>query len=197
MQNKEQLKTLLFVVVAGLFVGAASLAHFVSKPQPIEGFEKEGVLFYPDFNNPNSAISLEVVAFNSNKEGLETRIKMFVIKQENGVWVIPPYNFPAEAKVRLAKTAASMIGIKRGALVSRLKSDQEKYQVGDPLQFDANTLPLESLGNRITLKGKGEAVLTDMIIGKEHPVRKGLYYVRHPHEDAIWLSQLNIDISTK
>ncbi|VAX40176.1 hypothetical protein MNBD_PLANCTO02-738, partial [hydrothermal vent metagenome] len=139
----------------------------------------------------------EVVAFNSNKEGLETRIKMFVIKQENGVWVIPPYNFPAEAKVRLAKTAASMIGIKRGALVSRLKSDQKKYQVGDPLQFDANTLPLESLGNRITLKGKGEAVLTDMIIGKEHPVRKGLYYVRHPHEDAIWLSQLNIDISTK
>ncbi len=195
MQNREQLKTLLFVVIAGLFVGAASLAHFVSKPQSIEGFEKEGVLFYPDFNNPNSAISLEVVAFNSNKEGLKTRIKTFVIKQENGVWVIPPYNFPAEAKVRLAKTAASMIGIKRGALVSRLKADQEKYQVGNPLQSDS--LPLEGLGNRITLKGKGEVILTDMIIGKEHPVRKGLYYVRHPHEDAIWLSQIDIDISTK
>ena len=193
MKNNETFKTSLFVAVAGLFVGVAAMAYMVSKPQQIKG--RDGELFYSEFDNPSDALLLEVVAFNSAK----TDINTFVVKQEEGIWVIPPFNYPADAKDRFAKTAASTIGIKRGTFVTRLPTDHKQYQVADPLKVDASSSDAPSIndaGNRITLKGKGDKVLVDLIIGKEHPKQPGLYYVRKPGDNAVWLSELSIDIST-
>ncbi len=196
MQTNEFKRTLIFLIVAGLFVGIASMAHIVSKPTPPDGFEREGEAFYPEFNDPNSATSLEVIAFNADK----TEVKTFTIKEQDGQWVIPPYNYPADVKIRFAKTVSSIIGIKRGTRASTLKSEYKKFQVGDPLQYnpeDSKSLPLSAIGNRITLKGEGDKVLFDLIIGKEHEKRKGQYYVRHPRENFTWLAELNLDVSTK
>ena len=196
MKNNETFKTSLFVAFAGLFVGIAAMAYMVSKPTPLAGVEKEGEAFYPKFKNPSEALSLEVVALNAAK----TDVNTFTVKQEDGIWVIPPFNYPADAKDRFFVTATSMIGAKRGAFVDRFPSNHKLYQVADPLKVDGSNPDAPSIndvGNRITLTGVGDKVLFDLIIGKEHSKQPGLYYVRKPGENAVWLSKVSIDLSTK
>ncbi|MFO1019220.1 MAG: DUF4340 domain-containing protein [Planctomycetales bacterium] len=130
----------------GVFVGGAILSLLLatafapSTPQAPSETSEVGKKFYDDFNATN-AESLSVVNFN---EATATA-KTFEVDLKDGVWRIPSHhNYPADAKDRLAKTAASMVGIKRDQFRSANKEDFAELGVVDPL--DQNTTKLKGRG---------------------------------------------------
>lgn len=190
---KEMTRTIVFVAVAAAFAGAAAVAHFVTRPTPPAEFEKVGTEFYPEFTDPNEARSLKVVAVD--EETLTA--KEFAVEFKDGVWRIPSHhNYPADAEDRLADTAASVIGITRGALASRRERDQERFGVLAPLA-DTATSGLKGRGQRITLSRADGTTLADFIIGKAVPGRTGYYYIRRPNEKETYITSQEFKLSAK
>ncbi len=188
----QTLKTLAFVGVALCSVVVLAVTEWATAPRPLAEFGKVGEPFFPDFKDPREAVALRVVDFDE-----ETASPLeFSVELRDGVWRIPShYNYPADAAERLAKTAASVIGITRGALVSRHSSDHERYGVVDPLA-DA-TVSLKGRGQRLTLFKEGEVVLADLIIGNKVEGEDDVYYVRRADEKETYRAKLQIDLSTK
>ncbi|NOX53180.1 MAG: DUF4340 domain-containing protein, partial [Planctomycetes bacterium] len=146
----QKKRTIAFVVVAAISVAIAVASHWATRPRKIAGFEKVGKEFYPDFKDPNEATALRVVIYDEETAAA----KPFMVEYKDGAWRIPSHhNYPADAKERLAKTAASLIGIKRAALASRRPSDHERFGVVDPL--DETNPTLKGRGHRITLFKEG------------------------------------------
>ena len=179
-------------VVSLAITGALAIAN---RPAPIKEFGKVGQEFYPDFADPTRAISLEVYAFDKDDvKPLDFRVK----RLNNGRWVIPSHHdYPADAEDQLAKTAASIIGIKRGAMVTRWEADHSRYGVVNPKQDALNVDEVEGVGKRIMLRGETYNVLADYIIGNKVDGSTDEYYVRHPEEDEVYIAKLDIDLSTK
>ena len=107
------------------------------------------------------------------------------------------HDYPADAEERLAKTAASIIGIKRGAMVTWWETDHSRYGVVNPKQDALNVDEVEGVGKRIMLRGESYNVLADYIIGNGVDGSNDEYYVRHPEEDEVYIAKLDIDLSTK
>jgi hypothetical protein len=188
---KETSRTLVFVAAAVASVALATAAHYVSKPRPLSGFGEVGTVYYPDFTNPNDANAIKVVAWDETT----ATPRDFEVRYDHGRWIIPSHhNYPADAKDRLAKTAASVIGVKRGAMASRYEADHEKYGVIDPMNTDVTTL--KGRGQRLTLTNN-DNVLADFIIGKPVEGEENTYYVRNPREKETYRTALTIDLSTK
>lgn len=189
--TKEFTRTLIYL---GVCVGSLVVGYFTwsaNKPREIDDYALVGEEFYPEFNDPNEATSLELTVFDEDK----ATISSFKVEYKDGQWRIPSHhNYPADAKEQLAKTAASIIGIKREALASRLEADQARYGVVDPRLEDSSKL--EGRGRRITLK-KGDEILADYIIGNEHKDGGGRFYVRTPEEPVTYLAHVNVDLKTK
>jgi hypothetical protein len=184
-------RTLAFVVCAMCSVGAAAITHLSFKPAtPSENIDV-GEAFYPDFKDPLKATSLTVAAYNEKAAKVDT----FAVEQKNGVWRIPSHhNYPADGKDRLARTAASLIGVERGQLVSTSAESHKRLDLLDPL--DKSITGTEGRGTRITLKD-GDTVLTDFIVGKKEEGSSDLYYIRRADEPRVYLANLQLDVSTK
>jgi len=184
-------RTLAFVVCAMCSVGAAAITHLSFKPAtPSENIDV-GEAFYPDFKDPLKATSLTVAAYNEQAAKVDT----FAVEQKGGVWRIPSHhNYPADGKDRLARTAASLIGVERGQLVSTSAESHKRLDLLDPL--DKSLTGTEGRGTRITLK-EGDTVLTDFIVGKKEEGSSDLYYIRRADEPRVYLANLQLDVSTK
>ena len=84
---------------------------------------------------------------------------------KDGKWVIPShYDYPADAKDRLAKTAAGVMDLTKDTIRSDRAEDQEAMGVIDPL--DTKVSALKGRGKRVTLRDTSEKVLADFIIGE-------------------------------
>ncbi|WP_166830642.1 DUF4340 domain-containing protein [Thalassoroseus pseudoceratinae] len=190
---KESVQTLIYVVVAVVCAAFAYGAYTQSQPNTLSDFVKVGEEFYPDFDNPTAAKSLEIFEYDEN---LAT-ISRFKIEYEDGVWRIPSHhNYPAEAKEELYKVAASLVGVKREALAGRLANSHRRYGVVDPLTEDMTVL--KGRGQRIKLTDADGNLLVDYIIGKHPQENDRLYYLRRPDEEETYLVELKLDnISTK
>lgn len=184
------------------YVGAAAIAlaitgaiEMFSRPAAIEEYGKIGQQFYPSFVDPTLAKSLEVSVFDQEKvRPVEFRVE----QQENGRWVIPSHHdYPSDAEEQLAKTASSIIGITRGAMVTRWEADHIRYGVVNPRQESLNVGDVEGVGERITLRKDDGSVLADFIVGNEVDGEAGQFYVRHPEEDDVYMAKLDINLSTK
>lgn len=189
-------RTLLFVAAAVACVGITTAIDISSRPAEIKEFGRIGELFYAEFTDPTLAAALEVYAFDKE----EVVPREFVVQRlENGRWSIPSHhNYPADAEDQLAKTAASIIGIKRGAMVTRWPADHATYGVVNPKQDSLKVDEVEGVGKRLILKGDADAILADYIIGNQPESNQSNdYYVRHPDEDEVYLATLSIDLSTK
>ncbi len=184
-------RTLAYVVAAVIM---ASLAYWKGMPAPemnASDFSDTGKEYYPEFNNPNEATGIRVVTFDEKTSD----IKPFEVQFKNGLWRIPShYDYPVDGEEQLGKTAASLVGVKRGAVAGESELDFKRLGVVDPLTDD-DALK-EFSGDRLTLT-KGETVLVDLIIGKQVPGRNGFYYVRKPDEKLTYVAELEIDLSTK
>jgi len=177
------------------FLAITGAAEWGSRPAPIEEFGRVGEEFYADFIDPTLATSLEVFVFDADA----VKPKEFRIERlANGRWVIPSHhNYPADAEEQLAKTASSVIGIKRGAMVTRWTADHARYGVVNPKQDSLTVDEVDGVGQRLILRGEDESVLADYIVGKQVDGEYDRYYVRHPDEDEVYLATLDIDLSTK
>jgi len=187
----ETSRTLTFVAVAAVSLVAASLLAPSVPRQPSE-FAEVGKSFYPDFD-ALAAKSLEVVTYNEDTATAKT----FRVEFKDGKWRIASHlNYPADGKDRLARTAASMIGIQREQYRTNNVDDYPELGVIDPKDTDVSKL--KGRGERITVKDGNGKVLADYIIGKQLADRPGYYYVRKPDERSVYIARLdNIDISTK
>ena len=187
----EWTKTLLFVVAAAVTFGLATIAQTLSRPTAAKEFERVGESFYPEFEDPTTARSLQVVTYDEDT----TTIKPFDVTWGKEGWTISPYGYPADAADQLQKTAASVIGIDREALASRREADHEIYGVVDPLSNDLTKL--KGRGSRITLKNEQDEVLADYIIGKPVEGLDGYFYVRRPKEKETYRAAIDLNLSTR
>ena len=194
-------RTMVFVGVAAVAALAAVGVRFANQPAAVEGFSDVGQAFFPDFNDPMKAMELSVVKYDA-----ETREPLsFSVKQnDKGFWVIPSHHdYPAEAAERLAKTAASLIGIKKVALQSRSKDDWARYGVEDPggevaaAAPEADDKKEETRGTRITLRDNSSNSLVDLIVGKAVEGREKHFYVRQPDKNPVFIAKLDADLSAK
>ena len=186
----ELKKTIWFTSVA-VVVLLLAIVFAPSRIKP-DAFLDQGEPFFPDFTDPNEATSLEVVQFDEESG----TARPFNVHFYNNQWTIPSHHdYPADAKDRLARTAAGVIGIKKDDFRTGNVVDHEACGVIDPM--DENSASMTGRGSRITLKGEGGKVLADFIVGKEVPGRSGFRFVRIPGQNRVYASKMNLDISTK
>ncbi len=185
-------QTLKFVIAAAVMAGLAGLTSSLTKPTPIDDFANVGKPFFADFKDPNLATAVRVVAYNEDTASA----RVFTVQKKDGTWRIPlHHNYPADGEERLAKTARTLIGVTRGAVASRVAADHERFGVVDPLGEATDTL--KGRGQRLTLMKESEIAVADLIIGKKLPEGDNRYYVRHPEEKETYITELDVDISTK
>jgi hypothetical protein len=196
---KELHKTLAFVAVALLLTGAAVI-RIPGRTGIDEAFNDQGMPFFPNFKDPLTCTDLEVVDYDPST----ATASRFEVKFKNGKWVIPShYDYPADAKDRLAKTAAGVMDLTKDTNRSDRVEDQEDLGVVDPL--DTKSTSLKGRGKRVTLRDVSEKVQADFIIGKavdkdkekDGGDRARRRYVRVPGQKRTYAVNLNVDLSTK
>ena len=186
----ELKKTTVFGVAAILLV---VLAWLTGSPRAApDAFFDDGEIFFPEFTDPETATTLEVVEFDEDTAAAAT----FRVTNRNGLWTIPSHHdYPADGKERLANTAAGVIAITKDGFRSDNVTDHESFGVIDPLDESVSTL--RGRGRRVTFKGASEQVLADLIIGDRAPGPPGYNFVRVPDQNRVYAARTDINISTR
>ncbi len=192
-------RTFVFLAVAAIALVASVGVQVLTEPKIVEGFSEVGQEFFPDFQDPLKARELSVSKFDSENSEVQT----FTVKQnDNGMWVIPSHhNYPAEAAERLAKTAASLIGVRKVAIQSRSNEDWARYGVAEPSDEVVATLDKsedkDPRGTRVSLRDSSGNALVDLIVGFPVKGRDKHYYVRIPDKNPVFVAKLDADLSAK
>ena len=186
----ETQKTATFGGIALVLVVVALLG--APQRRTPEDFLDRGEAFFPDFADPNVATTLEVIDFD---EATATA-RPFQVRFSNGRWTIPSHhNYPADGEDRLARTAAGAIDILKDDYRSDNVADHEALGVIGPLDDAATSLT--GRGQRITLRDAGNNVLADLIVGNTVEGRENLRFVRLPDQKRVYVSRMDMDISTQ
>ena len=182
-------KTFTFAGVAVLL----SVIAMVSAPRRSapDAFFDVGDRFFPEFNDPELAATLEIVQWDD-----ATRSALpFEVTNRRGLWTIPSHHdYPADGADRLATAAAEIISAVKEEFRSDNIADHEALGVIDPL--DETATSLEGRGTRITFKGSGEEVLADLVIGNDLRDRPGFSFVRVPGQKRVYTAQFGAEVST-
>ena len=193
MQDKENQKTVTFLLVAAM---ALVVAWEPWRPAPLatDAPADVGQKLFPDFTDPLSAKSLEIVSFDEDTAALGD----FKVAQVGGVWSIPSHsNYPADAADHMAQAATALLDVEILNLASTKPGDQELYGViaPDPAKLRPGMV---GVGTRITVKDDKDRVLADLVIGKEVKDQPALRYVRRADRDQIFMVNVKTDkFSTK
>lgn len=157
-----------------------------------DAFFDVGESFFPEFTDPDTATSLEVIAFDEDTAAAA----VFLVTNRNGLWTIPSHHdYPADGEERLANIAAGVIAIIKDDFRSDLVTDHESFGVIDP--HDQSLSTLRGRGRRVTFKGASEQVLADIIIGDRVEGRPGYSFVRVPDQNRVYAARTDINISTR
>ena len=174
---------------AALLLTVLAAVSAPRNPEPGD-FVDLGERFFPSFDDPEEALSLEVIEFDeATAEAIPFRVQ-----NENGIWTIPSHHdYPADGKDRLAQTAAGMMLLEKDDFRSENVADHAALGVVDPL--DEGVVSLVGRGRRVTVKAAGDRVLADLVIGRQLEDREGAYFVRVPGQKRVYVSDLGVDIS--
>lgn len=188
--KRETAKTAIFCVAALALAVAAGVVEPESKTPEI--FSDQGQVLFPRLTDPLAAKALEVVEYD---EATATA-RPFKVEFRRGRWTIPShFNYPADAKDRLAKTAAALVDLKKDLVRSDLVEDHSKYGVIDPL--DQKVTSLTGRGKRVTLRDEQGAVLADLILGEAAKDKLGYRYVRLPGQKRTYAVKTDADPSAR
>jgi hypothetical protein len=171
-----------------------TLTAFLVQPEARrpEIFSDQGEPLFPEFRDVLAAKAIEVVEYN----GDEAVARPLKAELRNGKWILPShYDYPAEAKDRIAKTAAALLDLRKDIAVSDRVEDHGKYGVVDPL--DAKVSSLSGRGKRVTLRDGTGAVLADIILGDAVKERPGYRYVRVPAQKRVYAVKTAADPSAR
>ncbi|MBL8750226.1 MAG: DUF4340 domain-containing protein [Planctomycetes bacterium] len=179
----------------GLALGSAVILTIVaaslgSKEVRFDLFSDQGEEFWKGVD-PESVAELEVAEF---REGLG--VYPFNVKRDDkGRWTIPSHgNYPADAKDRMGKAAALLIGLTKQVCVDDGKARHVEFGVVDPLDEGVETA---GRGTRITLKDSAGNRVADLILGKEVEGKSGERYVRVPGKNRTYRTKIDGEVSTK
>ncbi len=187
---RETAKTLLFCVAAVAIAVAAAMIEPAARTPSI--LKDEGEVLFPRFTNPLAAKSLEIIEYD---EATATA-RPFKVEFRRGRWVIPShFNYPADAKDRLAKTAAALVDLHKDIVRSDTVEDHAKYGVIDPL--DQKVTSLSGRGKRVTLRDDQGAMLADLILGYPVKEKPGYRYVRLPGQKRTYAVKTDADPSAR
>lgn len=184
-------------VKTGVILGVAAVLAVIAAsmgPTAVEQdlYSDEGQEFFPQFTDPAAAVELEVTEFSEEKA---TARKFAVRRDKDGRWTIPSHGgYPADAKDRMGKAAAMLIGLTKARAVSDRKEDHVAYGVVDPLDESADPA---GRGTRVTMKDSAGNVLADLIVGNELDGKLDVYYVREPGKRRSYSTELEGELSTK
>src|SRR5688572_6200932 len=102
MEQKSDLTLTKTLAGAALLLAVVTVVTAPRNVTP-SAFSDLGEAFFPDFQDPNAATTLEVIEFDE----ATAAAKPFKVTNENGRWTIPSHHgYPADGKDRLAQTAA-------------------------------------------------------------------------------------------
>ena len=189
MNLNEKQKTLMYVGVAAVLLVLA----FVMTPERItpEAFSDQGEQFFPEFTDPNAAQTLEVIEYDEQSGSP----RPFKVTFENNRWTIPSHHsYPADAKDRLAQTAAGVIDIRKDDFRTDNPVEHAACGVVDPLD---ETAGLSGRGTRVTIKGPNQVGLADIIFGNPVEGRPDFRFVRLPDEKRVYAAKVSVDLSTR
>lgn len=148
-------------------------------------FAERGEVLFPQFWDPNAAASLEVIQFDARSAA----VRPFKVQNRNGGWTIPSqHDYPADARDRLAQTAAAIIALKRDDFASDNAADHERSGVLDPL--DATLPTINGRGTRLIVRGAEDQVLADVIVGNPVERSPGFRYIRQPGQRRVYVSHV-------
>src|SRR5690242_6990989 len=139
----ENAKTGIFVAGAAVLVALAVMA----RPGAVENnlYTDQGDLFFKDFTDPSQATALEVWEF---REATGEVLPFKVQRNPKGLWTIESHwNYPADAKTRMAKAATMVIGLRKERNVSDRAEDHVQFGVVDPSDTKGE---LKGRGLRVT-----------------------------------------------
>lgn len=186
----ETRKTATFGIVA-VALALAALLTTPGRATP-DDFLDRGEPFFPEFTDPNTATTLEVIDFDAET----ATARPFKVTFKDGRWTIPShYDYPADGADRLAETAAGLIGIVKDDYRSSNAADHESFGVVGPLDDTATSL--EGRGQRITLRDARDRVLADLIVGDPVEGRPNMRFVRVPDQARVYVSRMDLEISTR
>jgi hypothetical protein len=189
--RNEGKKTAIFAGIAAALV-LITVVVMIPKSRAAASFQPQGTEFYPAFKDPLKVAALEVI----EPDDLSGGFKPFRVQVVDGQWSIPSHsNYPADGKDRLAKTAASVIDLKKERLASNNAKDYMEFGVGDPQ--DQSAEGKKGRGNRVKLYDQAGAILADYIFGKETKEGPEYRYVRVPDQKETWAVKVKPDISVK
>ena len=191
MAMKSELKLTRHLAGAAVLLAIVAI---ITAPKNItpDAFLDQGEPFFPTFQDPNTARTLEVIEFDD----ATAAARPFKVTNQNGLWTIPSHHdYPADGEDRLAETAAGVISIVKDDFRSDNVSDHETLGVTDPL--DETTAGLQGRGKRITIKGDNEVVLADLIVGNALEGREGFHFVRVPDQKRVYAAKIDTVISAR
>jgi hypothetical protein len=179
-----------------IVAGAVALAVVASLLGPREIkhdlYSDQGQEFFPLFTDAATATDLEVTEFD--EKAAEPR-KFAVKRDSKGSWTIPSHgNYPADAKDRMGKAAAMMIGLRKERNASDRKEDHVAFGVVDPLDESTEA---KGRGKRVTMKDSAGNVLADLIIGKAVEGKTDVHYVCLPGKRRVYSTKVAGELSTK
>lgn len=179
------------LVGAALLLSVLAAVSAPRNPEPTD-FVDLGERFFPAFDDPEEAMSLEVIEFDA-----ETAEAIpFRVQNEGGIWTIPSHHdYPADGADRLAQTAAGIMLLEKDDFRSENVADHPALGVVDPL--DEGAVSLVGRGRRVTVKASGDRILADLVIGNPVQDREGSYFVRVPGQKRVYVSNLGVDISAR
>lgn len=184
-------KTVTLVAVAAALVLLAWLT--LPPTVEVEVMADRGAAFFPDFSDPNAATSLEVVEFDART----STARPFKVLNRDGRWTIPSaHDYPADNRNRLSSIGAAITALRKDDVAGENVADHERLGVIDPLD---DTLPGSTgRGTRITVRGRNERLLADIIAGPPVDGRPQFRYVRLPGDKRTYIAKVEgLDISTQ
>ncbi len=180
------------LVIAAVLLAAVTWALGPRGHSPI-GLPDHDRLLFPDFADPNGATSLEVVEFDE-RTGTP---RAFKVQNQRGSWTIPShFDYPADAKDRLARIAAEIVTLRQEDVASVSTADYERLGVLDPMDV---ALPgVKGRATRVTIRGENERLLADILIGRPVTGHDELRYVRRPDQKMVSIARIgNLQTSTR
>jgi len=201
---KESIRTLIYVGIAAVFVAGAVVVAHLTTPETPEIYARTGEPFHEEFD-PGRVARLELSAIPKD----ETEVQKFVVAKSKGLWRLQSYHgYPAEAKDRLAKTAAFAMGVIRESLAGQSKKQHARFGVVNP--DDEDITDPNSAGKRIRMLDSEGNVLVDLIIGKDLERDESstaklddedriddpgtLHYVRRADEEETYLARIGRNV---
>ncbi|MEW4454208.1 DUF4340 domain-containing protein [Bremerella sp. JC817] len=181
----ESLKTIIFVAIAAIIGGVA----YVSRPAPVTSTPEEEVnqALFPEFTDPLQAESMKITRFDSDRG----QLRQFEVTDTRDGWQIATKSgYPANATEHMSLAANSLVDLNVLRVVGDLPGQHAEFGVIEP---NANSLSADSegVGELITIKGKSDKTLANLIVGAADKEDPKLRYVRIPGRDRIYLVRLD------